>query len=274
MILPSERPGHPAPPEIAASRAAMAEALARWATDPAPEVMRIGGVEVLRWSLEGAPRGRVLHFHGGGYRLGCPEMEGPFALALARTAGVEVLVPRYRLAPGAPFPAALGDGLAVLTAVPDDLPLALSGGSAGGGLAASLALIATRPLAALALHSPWLDLTVTAPSYAANAESDALFSHASASLAAQLYLQGHDPRDPLASPLFGDLSRLPPTLVSVGTGEVLVDDATRLARAAGKRVRLLAIEGLEHVAVTRNMASTGAAKVFTATVELLAAAFS
>lgn len=269
MILPPEPSGHPAPPAIAALRAGMAGALERWTTDPPPERLAPGGVEVLRWQPEGAAKGRVIHFHGGGYRLGCPEMEGPFALALARATGADVLVPRYRLAPEAPFPAALHDGLAVLEALGDDLPLVLSGGSAGGGLAASLALIATRPIAALALHSPWLDLTVSAPSYVTNATSDALFSQAAASLAAQLYLQGHDPRDPLASPLLGDLSRLPPTLVSVGTGEVLLDDARCLAERTG--TRLLAIPGMEHVAVTRNMTATGAAQVLAAVCDFVTA---
>ncbi len=272
MNLPPERPGYPAPAEVAARRDGMKQALDAgiWATEPPATVETIGGVRVLRWPPQGAPRARVLHFHGGGYRMGCPEMEGPYALALARDTGVEVISPQYRLAPEAPFPAALNDAWAVLQSTGDDLPLIISGGSAGGGVAAGLSLLARdagRQIAGLILHSAWLDLTVSAASYTANGASDPLFSREAAEQGAELYLQGHSPRDPHASPGLAQLAGLPPVLITVGTGEVLYDDATAFAAALtaqGLPNRLLALEGMEHVAVTRNPDATGSAETYAA----------
>jgi acetyl esterase/lipase len=165
----------------------------------------------------------------------------------------------------------------VFRSLPRDLPLILSGGSAGGGVAAALAVLACAQGAApdgVVLHSPWLDQTVSAPSFDVNAASDPLFSREAAELAARLYLQGHDPRDPVASPLLANLADWPPTLVSVGTGEVLRDDAERFSKAlagAGGDCRLMVIAGMDHVAVTRDMAATGAAETFAATVEFIEA---
>ena len=276
--LPPERAGHAAPPEIAARRSVMEQALVsgNWVTDPPARTEEASRVPVLRWCTSEAPKARIIHFHGGGYRMGCPEMEGPYALALARTCTVEVVAPRYRLAPERPFPAALVDAWAVLQNTPNDLPIILSGGSAGGGIAAGLALLARdacRAISGVILHSPWLDLTVSAASYDANAATDPLFSREAAALASQLYLQGHDPHDLIASPLLARLGGLPPMLISVGTGEVLYDDATKFARsldAAKVPVRLLAIDGMDHVAVTRAMSATGAPEVFAATTAFIA----
>ncbi len=266
MISP-ERPGEPAPADIAALRAGAeaANAAGRWATRRPMEVVQIGGCEVLRVSPAGAPHGRVLHFYGGGYRLGMPEMDARFAEALADACGVEVLLPRYRLAPEHPFPCALNDGLATFDGLPGDLPLLLSGASAGGGLAAAIASLRLGRVAGLMLHSAWLDLSVTAPSYDTNAESDPLFSRASAETAATLYLQGADPAHPLASPLFADPARFPPTLISVGSGEVLIDDAKSMAERLGGKAQLLEVPRMDHVALTRDAEAPGAAKVFAAT---------
>lgn len=268
MILPPRRTGHAPPDELVPSREGLAKAVAAgaWATDPAPVEERIGGVRILRWGSAEA-RATMLHFHGGGYRLGCPEMEGPFALRLAQRCRVEVVVPQYGLAPEQPFPNGLYDALAVLRATTGERPVFVSGGSAGGGLAAALALLAAAEgiaLAGLTLHSPWLDLAVDAASYEENAALDALFSRASAESAAALYLQGHDCRDPLASPLLAEPHNFPPTLISVGTGEVLADDARSFAARLGEKADLLLVPGMEHVAVTRAPGSTGADQVFEA----------
>ena len=277
MTLPPEREGYDAPPVIVERRVLMAQALASgvWNTSPPPIAEQIGPVPVLRWLPEGTPRGRVIHFHGGAYRMGCPEMEGHYACALARDAGVEVIVPRYRLAPEAPFPAALNDAFAVLDATADDLPLILSGGSAGGGLAAALALLAREPgreLAGLVMHSPWLDLTVSAPSFDKNAASDTLFSRAAAELAAELYLQGQSAGDPYASPALASLAGLPPVLLTAGTVEVLHNDAVVFAaelEAQSVPCRLLVIDGMEHVAITRSRDAVGSAESFAATVDFV-----
>jgi acetyl esterase/lipase len=122
------------------------------------------------------------------------------------------------------------------------------------------------PIDALVLLSPWLDLTVSAPAYADNAD-DPMFSKEQADIAAELYLQGFDPTHPLASPLMAPIAEFPPTLISVGTGEVLRDDSLRFhdkLLAAGARSELSAIDGMEHVAVVRSMELTGAAETFEA----------
>lgn len=267
------RPGRPAPAEIVERRDALLAAIASgvWRTEPAPIEQMLDGVRVLRFQPPGARRGVVLHLHGGGFRIGCPEMIGPFAAALAQRCGVEVVLPAYRLAPEHPFPAGLLDAQAVLAALwrEGDAPLIISGDSAGGGLAAGLtALTAPAPrLCGLVLLSAWLDLTCENPSYPANADTDPLFSLASARLAAELYLQGLSPRDPLASPGFADVSGFPPTFVSLGVGEVLADDSRnfhRALRAAGVETTLLEVEGMDHVAVTRGLALPGAAETFAA----------
>jgi acetyl esterase/lipase len=214
----------------------------------------------------------VLHLHGGGFRQGCPEMAGPFAAALAQRCGVDVFCLGYRLAPEHPFPAGLADARAALGELQArvDGPIVLSGDSAGGGLAAGLAVLAAgddRPAAGLVLLSPWLDLTVTSRFYEINAGSDPLFSRLSATEAAGLYLQGASPEHPLASPLFAPLAGLPPTFVSVGEGEVLVEDSRRFAsalREAGVAATLSVIPGMEHTAVVRDRALTGAAETFAA----------
>lgn len=270
LALPQERPGPPLPPDLAIMRVQMAAQrdAGVYRVEPAPEEILLGRRRALRLTAE-APKGRVFHLHGGGFRNGLPEMEAPYAARLRAATGVEVVLPEYGLASDEPFPIGLGDAWAALRAYAaerPELPLIVSGQSAGGGLAASLAVMAADqglPLAGLVLIAPWLDLTVTAPAYESNRETDALFSRESAARAADLYLQGGDPRHPLASPLFAPVEGLPPTFIAVGAGEVLYDDASRFhARLgqAGVPSELLAIPGMEHVAVTRNPEGVGAAE--------------
>ena len=210
----------------------------------------------------GPPTAIVLHLHGGAFRTGAPETVAPFAAALAARCMVTVVCPAYRLAPEHPYPAGLNDVRAVLQALQRDgkRPLVLSGDSAGGGLAASLtslAVTAGAPPDRLVLISLWLDLTLASNCYEENAGTDPLFSRAAAQAAAELYLQGASPHDALASPLFADLSDFPPTLISVGSGEVLADDSRRFhagLTSAGVEAVLCEIADMEHVAVTRGFA--------------------
>lgn len=268
--LPPERDGPPLPPDLAAMREQMMAQRDSgvYRTDPPPEEFVLGRRRAFRLTPE-SPRGRVFHLHGGGFRNGVPEMEAPYAERLMRATEVEVVLPEYGLASEHPFPVGLNDAWAALQAyatLAPELPLIVSGQSAGGGLAASLAVLAAQnrlALAGLVLIAPWLDLTVAAPSYGANRASDPLFSAESAARAAGLYLQGADPRHPLASPLFAPAAGLPPTFIAVGTGEVLYDDAVRFHERlgeAGVASELLAIDGMEHVAVTRDPAGVGAAE--------------
>lgn len=285
VSLPPERLGRPAPPDLAERRAGMDTAVAAgtWKTAKEPREVLLGGRRTLRFRPEGKPRGWVMHLHGGGFRLGGPEMEGPFATALAERCQIEVVVPQYRLAPEHPFPSGLNDALAALTALREeigDAPLVVSGDSAGGGLAASLGVLAAAQggprIDGLVLLSPWLDVTVSAPSYDSNAASDPMFSRESACIAAELYLQGFDPMQPLASPLHAPITAYPPTLVSVGTGEVLLDDSLRFHEkllAAGQPCQLGAIDGMEHVAVVRGMDMPGAAETFEMIVDFVRGRF-
>ena len=276
MSLPPERTGHAAPADLAARRAGLAAAVAAgmWRTDPAPQEVMLGGVRCLRFAPCVPVRGTLLHMHGGAFRIGCPEQIGPFAADLAARCGVEVICPAYRLAPEAPFPTGLNDGWAVLQALAASgaAPLLVSGDSAGGGLAASLAALSAAggiTLSGLALLSPWLDLSVSDPSYTTNAATDPLFSAESAREAAALYLQGHAATDPLASPLKGDVAGFPPTYLNVGTGEVLAGEAESFharLQDAGIPATYHPVDGMEHVAVTRDRALRGSAETLEALV--------
>jgi epsilon-lactone hydrolase len=277
ITIPAERAGREAPADLAERRAMMvmaAEAGMLPGPDrPASEAV-IEGVRTLTVSpASGAPRGYLLMLHGGGYRLGRPENDARFAERLADRCGIEVVLPAYRLAPENPFPAGFNDAWKALVALRSrigDAPLLVGGDSAGGGLAAALALYATaqggpRVDGAL-LFSPWVDMTITAASFTENAESDTLFPMASAQTASDTYMQGFDLEHPLASPLFADLAGFPPAWINVGNGEALRDDSLSLhARLvdAGVRCELLGIDGMEHVAPVRSEDLVGSAESFT-----------
>jgi len=208
----------------------------------------LGGVPG-EW-LEGPKSGSIvlLYLHGGGY-FGCSAethraITSTFALQEFR-----VYAPDYRLAPENKFPAAIDDAVAVyralLRAGRAAQSIVVSGESAGGGLVRSL-MLALRasaiPLpASAAIFSPWTDLAATGDSVRTNARRCAMFSGTDIAPSARYYLGDTDPRNPLASPLYADLSGLPPLLVHVGADEVLRDDSTRLAErahAAGVSVEL------------------------------------
>jgi epsilon-lactone hydrolase len=200
----------------------------------------------------------LLYLHGGGYVIGSPRSHRHLAAALARAAGAATLLPDYRLAPEHPFPAAIDDAVAAYRwllergALPERTVIA--GDSAGGGLTVAT-LLALRdrglpsPAAGICI-SPWVDLTCTAPSYASKAASDPIVTGEGVGLMAQAYLGVTDPKTPLASPLFADLTGLPPLLVQVGSEEVLLDDAVGLAeraKAAGVAATLEVWPDMIHV---------------------------
>lgn len=196
---------------------------------------------------------RLLYFHGGGFRLGSPEIAAGFASRLADSTSCEVVIPFYSLAPEHPFPNALLEGQQVLETMINEKPLFIGGDSAGGNLAAVLARRFSDRLSGVLLLSPWLDLRIEATSYGANAEQDAVFSMRSATDAAALYLQGVDPVNPDVSPLLADLTTIPPVFITVGAEEVLVDDATTFAdqlSAVQRQCSLEIIPGMCHVEPT------------------------
>ena len=190
----------------------------------------------------------LLYLHGGGYRIGSIDAYRALASQVAAALGAPVLTFDYRLAPEHRFPAAVDDAVGAVGWLVDagfaPERLAIAGDSAGGGLTVAT-LLALRdrgrpqPGAAAAL-SPWADLTVTADSYQRNARLDPYFGAEAAAVSVADYLVDHDPADPLASPVLGDLSGIAPLLVQASTDEVLTDDALRLADAAARgRVELV-----------------------------------
>src|SRR3984885_15217136 len=219
-----------------------------------------GGVPAHWLAAPGADTGQVLLFlHGGGFEFGSVRSDGELAARLGRASGMRVLFPEYRLAPEHPFPAAIDDVLAAWRwlRTSQDLSatsIAVTGGSAGGGLAVAL-LVALRDAgeavpAAAALMSPTVDLTSSGASMTERADQDPISTPALLRQLAAGYLAGADPTTPLASPLFASLAGLPPLLIPVGTADLLLSDAERLAaRAAeaGVDVRLEVGDGLPHV---------------------------
>jgi monoterpene epsilon-lactone hydrolase len=199
----------------------------------------------------------VLYLHGGGYVIGSCNTHRELATRLSAACDAPVLLPEYRLAPESPFPAAVEDAVACyrfLLGSTDPSSIAVGGDSAGGGLALALLLSCRReglPLpGACFLLSPWCDLTLSGSTIDAPREHDPVVSRDFLELMAAHYLAGHDPSDPLTSPLFGDLTGLPPMLVQVGTAEVLLDDSLRLAdkaRKAGVDASLHVFDGAVHV---------------------------
>jgi epsilon-lactone hydrolase len=207
-----------------------------------------GGVkaEAVRWT--GSERD-ILYLHGGGYALGSPALVRDLTWRLAKSVRARVLCIDYRLAPENPYPAALEDAVNayrwLLASGAQPSRIVMMGDSAGGGLALA-ALLKLRdeglalPAAAVVL-SPWTDLALTGPSLATNLKADPLLASQDFTSFARWYLADTDPRTPHASPLFGDFAGLPPVLIQVGSDEMLLDDAVRMAdklRAAGTKVTL------------------------------------
>jgi monoterpene epsilon-lactone hydrolase len=221
--------------------------------------VQIGGLDA-EWTE--APEVRVdrviLYFHGGGYTIGSIATHRQVVADISRAAGVRVLSLAYRLGPEDPHPAAVEDAIAayrfLLSLDIEPERIAFAGDSAGGGLTIA-ALIAVRdaglaaPAAGVCI-SPWLDLTQSGDSYESRAAEDPLVSKSMLDLMSAAYLDGQDPRQPTASPIFAKLEGLPPILIQVGTAEVLLDDSmrfTELAKAAGVDVELQVWDDMFHV---------------------------
>ena len=218
-----------------------------------------GGVPAEWITTPGVVAERVIYYlHGGGYVLGSINTHREMVSRLSRAASARVLILDYRLAPENPFPAAVDDSTAayrwLLSVGVDPARLVIAGESAGGGLTVAT-LVALRdageslPRAGICL-SPWVDLECLGESMVTKAEIDPVLTRDSTLMWAKAYLGDTDPRTPLASPLYADLTGLPPLSIQVGTAEVLFDDATRLAdraRAAGVDVILEPWDDMIHM---------------------------
>ena len=221
----------------------------------------LGGVPVIFIDIDGVePRGTIFLAHGGGFALGSARGLAGLASDLARKTGMRAVSVDYRLAPEHPYPAALQDVTAAYRALLERAGgaerVVVSGKSAGGNLAIELLIAGkseglTMPAAAL-LFSPMTDLTVSGSSYAAKADADPSISARAIRTRVRDYLDGTGTpaTDPLVSPVFADLTGLPPLLIQAGSHEVLLDDATSLAvKAAADDVAVVLdiTPGVPHV---------------------------
>ncbi|OCY24198.1 alpha/beta hydrolase [Acinetobacter pittii] len=184
----------------------------------------------------------ILYLHGGGYVVGSSKSHTKLAAQIGHAAQAQVWLPEYRLAPEHTNPAAIEDVIAVYKALlaqgQDPKKLVIAGDSAGGGLSLST-VIALRdaglPLpAALVLLSPWVDLSLSGSTMKTHATQDAMLSEDWLAWCAKNYCGQKSANDPTCSPLYADLTGLPSVLIHVGTEEVLLDDAKRLAEQTEK----------------------------------------
>jgi len=181
--------------------------------------------------------GAILYLHGGAYCVGSHGTHRSVSSHLARRTVANIFVADYRLAPEHPCPAAVDDAIAAYRGLREQgwAPgqVAFVGDSAGGGLALATALRLRElgePLpAALVLFSPWVDLGN--PDRGQPPRGEIMISLPWVQECARLYLAGRDARDPLASPIHGDMRGLPPTMIQVGQDEILLQDSRRLHAA-------------------------------------------
>jgi monoterpene epsilon-lactone hydrolase len=229
--------------DVPTLRAAFNELMAR--IPPPGDVQQspttIGGVSAIEVTAPGADADAViLYFHGGVYVIGSAATSVPLVAELARRTGARVITLDYRLAPEHPYPAAVEDAQdacrGLLEQGVDPGQIALAGESAGGGLAVATLLglrDAGTPLPSCAfLMSPYADLTLSGDSIASREAVDRTLTPEGLRLRIPDYVAGADAADPLISPVFADLTGLPPLLIQVGSNEILLSDALRLAERA------------------------------------------
>jgi epsilon-lactone hydrolase len=201
----------------------------------------LGGVSTAEITVDGIePRHVVLYFHGGVYVMGDAFLAAELASQVGRRTHAKVISVDYRLAPEHPYPAAVDDALAAYKALLDNgiapSDIAFAGESAGGGLAIATLVNARDhglplPAAAFAM-SPYADLTLAGTTMETRREVDPLLSRENLQARVPDYTAGQNAALGLISPIFADLSGLPPLIIQAGSHEVLLDDAVRLARQA------------------------------------------
>jgi acetyl esterase/lipase len=219
----------------------------------------LGGVPTAEIAVGGIePRNVVLYFHGGVYVMGDAALAADLASQVGRRTQARVISVDYRLAPEHPYPAAVDDALAAYEGLLDEgiasSNIVFAGESAGGGLAvATLVNARDRGLrlpAAAFVMSPYVDLTLAGTTMETRSQVDPLLSREALQARVDDYTSGQDAALGLISPVFADLSGLPPLIIQAGTHEVLLDDALRLARQAADadvEVTLDITPGVPHV---------------------------
>ena len=219
----------------------------------------LGGVPTAEITIDGIePRHVVLYFHGGVYVISDAVLAAGLASEVGRRMQAKVISVDYRLAPEHPYPAAVDDALAAYEALLASgiaaSDIAFAGESAGGGLAIATMVNARDhgldlPAAAYVM-SPYIDLTLAGTSMETKGAADPLLSRELLEPRVADYVQGQDAAFGLISPIFADLSGLPPLIIQAGSNEVLLDDAVRLAQqaaAADVEVTLEVTPGVPHV---------------------------
>ena len=223
---------------------------------------KIGGVPVFTFTPKNLPeanRDRVLlNLHGGGYVLGPGESGTQEAILMAGIGEYRVIYVDYRMAPDFPYPAAVDDALSVyrewLKTTPAE-KIGIFGTSTGGGMTLILTLRAKEeglPLpAAIAAGTPWADMSKTGDSYFTNEGVDNILVSYDGWLgdAARLYAGGRDLKDPMLSPIYGDVNGFPPTLLTSGTRDLFLSNTVRMhlkLRKAGVPADLIVFEGMSH----------------------------
>ncbi|MDX6234540.1 MAG: epsilon-lactone hydrolase [Nocardioidaceae bacterium] len=246
---------------VATLRAAFNELMARVPVPPDVQhrPTTIGGIDAIEVTIQGGDADNViLYFHGGVYVIGTAAATVPLVGDLARRTGAKALTVDYRLGPEHPYPAAVDDAQAAYEGLlgqgVEPSQIALAGESAGGGLAVATLLAlraAGTPLPSCAfLMSPYADLTLSGESLANKEQVDPVLTPEGLRVRVPDYVAGADASDPLISPVFGDLSGLPPLLIQVGSHEILLSDAVRLAGRAAVAdvpVTLEVTAGVPHV---------------------------
>ncbi|SFB18326.1 Acetyl esterase/lipase [Poseidonocella pacifica] len=201
-----------------------------------------------------APRRALLYFHGGGYVAGGLHSYRAMLGRLSLLTGLHVVMPEYRLAQEAPFPAAYGDAFSAWVYLrhmgyrAEDI--VIGGDSAGGGLALSLLAglcVREEPPRAVFVIGPWTDLAGTGESLQSNAERDPFLPADRVGELVDFYLGGASAEDPRASPLYAEFPKPPPVLLQVGEDEILRDDAVRMAARLGPAATLRLWDGVHHV---------------------------
>ncbi len=247
--------------DVPTLRAAFSDLMAQ--VPVAPDVQQnpveIGGVAGVEVTIQGNEAENViLYFHGGVYVIGSAAATVPLVGDLVRRTGAKAITLEYRLAPEHPYPAAVEDARAayegLLAQGIGPAQIALAGESAGGGLAVAT-LLALReagvPLPSCGyLMSPYADLTLSGETLAEKREVDPILTPDGLRARVPDYVGGADASDPLISPIFGDLRGLPALLIQVGSHEILLSDALRLAARAAISdvpVTLEVTPGVPHV---------------------------
>lgn len=242
------------------------------------EPLKIGGVNAFMVTPQNIPpenRNRLLiHVHGGCYVSFPGESGTTEAIFMAGFGHFKIISVDYRMPPDHPYPAALEDAMAVWKAAiktTDPKKMAIFGSSAGGALTLSMVLRAKQenlPLpAAIAPGTPMADLTDAGDSFHTNALLDNVLvaPGASCDKRADLYANGHDLKDPLLSPIYGDMHGFPPAILTTGTRDLLLSNTVRVhrkLRQAGVEAVLQVFEGQSHAQYYRDVTAPETKEAF------------